>query len=168
MEHIRIRTDANWDFEYKCLQTLRPFKRHIDQVVVLHQSLMVEERYCCIFHIPEHISVVNFQRNGAGRMCCRKTPANKDDLAGVKKIWWEELKRKVGLDQARRGHWVQLGDLTLRLKSTVLRDCPNNFDVIFVPERPGGILQNSIEINQVFYTVQGSRYFGTLNKLPKC
>ena len=46
-----------------------------------------------------------FQRHGQEVILeSESKPGDKDDLAGVKKIRWEELERKVGLDQTRGGH----------------------------------------------------------------
>ena len=36
----------------KCVQ--KPFERHVDQIVMLHQPLVVEERHRRIFYIPEY------------------------------------------------------------------------------------------------------------------
>ena len=44
-------------------------------------------------------------------------PGDKDDLASVKKIRWQELERKVGLDETRGGHWIHLRHRCLCLKS---------------------------------------------------
>ena len=66
---------------------------------MLHQPLVIEERHGGIFDISEDklIYQADLQRHG-------RKPGDKDDLAGVKKIWWQELEGKVRLDQPRGGH----------------------------------------------------------------
>ena len=80
---------------------------------MLHQPLVVEERHRRIFYIPEYMYIWvglgwiglwlnenrQFQRHGPLVILeSESKPGDKDDLAGVKKVFGEQLKGKVGLD----------------------------------------------------------------------
>ena len=82
-----------------------PFKGHVNQVVQLQQSLVMEEGDSSVFDVPRIFEMIVWAT--LQQTLKVSLPGHKDDLAGVEKVFREKLKRQVGLDQPRRRHQVQ-------------------------------------------------------------